>query len=317
MENLEGLLERVSARHRAALRWFVEHAGTNLLWPAPLSDGTFLATRAKGIYKPNWTKYALSIRQNLNSPYHDIAPIMRPDGTWSYSYFQENSNPADRDLAYTNRGLLACCEDKVPIGVMRQVNVGPQVRYHVVGLALVTKWEAGYFFLEGFSSNVHSHSRGLREKAETYFGEYKIDFALIDKFDPKDIFDERTRIASSIVQRQRQSEFRLNLLQIYDNRCCISSCDAVEALEAAHIVPYLGPKTNHPSNGLLLRADLHILFDLGLFAVDTKTMTVIVSSNLADTVYSTFSGTRLYLPRDENTIPNKEALNWHRAWTGL
>jgi hypothetical protein len=122
-----------------------------LAWPAPLSDGTILATRAKGIYKPNWTKYALSVRQTLNSPYHDSAPSIRPDGTWSYSYYQENSNPMDRDLAYTNRALLACYEDRIPVGVMRQISIKPQVRYHVVGLALVTKWEAGYFYLEGFS----------------------------------------------------------------------------------------------------------------------------------------------------------------------
>jgi putative restriction endonuclease len=107
------------------------------------------------------------------------------------------------------------------------------------------------------------------------------------------------------------------LLEIYKYRCCISGFDAVEALEAAHIIPYLGPETNHPSNGLLLRADLHILFDLGLLAVNTETMTIIVSSKLGNSVYASISGISLYIPADENVRPNKKALDQHRGWTGL
>src|SRR5271155_3471993 len=42
-------------------------------------------------------------------------------------------------------------------------------------------------------------------------------------------------------------------------------------LEAAHISPYRGLQSNHPQNGLLLRADLHSLFDLGMLAVDPLT----------------------------------------------
>jgi putative restriction endonuclease len=312
MENLEELLVRLPDRHRDALRWFAEHAGTDMAWPVPLPGGTFLATKAKGIYKPNWTKYALSIRQTLNSPYHDTAPSPRPDGTWSYSYYQEKDNPADRDSVYTNRALLACCEDTVPIGVMRQVSSRPQNRYHIDGLALVTNWEEGYFHLEGFSPADRSNTQVQRE--ETFHEEPDMSSAYIESFNPKDILDERMRAASFVVRRPGQSEFRIKLLEIYHGRCCISGYDAVEVLEAAHIIPYLGPKTNHPSNGLLLRADLHILFDLGLIAVDTETMRVIVSSKLGSTAYAAISGIRLYIPEDVNVRPSILALNQHRNW---
>jgi len=167
MENLEKLLARVPDRHRDALRWFAEHAGTDTELPDPLPGETFLTTKAKGIYKPNWTKYALSIRQTLNSPYHDIAPSTRPDGTWSYTYYQEKGNPADRDSAYTNRALLACCEDRIPIGVMRQVSSRPRNRYHIDGLALVTKWEEGYFYLEGFSPTGYPNAPDFQESVES------------------------------------------------------------------------------------------------------------------------------------------------------
>jgi putative restriction endonuclease len=84
--DLASCLERLPPRHSRALRWFNEHAGTDAGWPAPLasSDGdepTFLATRAKGIYKPAWSQYALSIRQTLDGPYADREPVRREDGS--------------------------------------------------------------------------------------------------------------------------------------------------------------------------------------------------------------------------------------------
>ena len=68
---------------------------------------------------------------------------------------------------------------------------------------------------------------------------------------------------------------------------------------------------------LILRADLHTLFDLGLLAVDTETMTVIVSPQLEDTPYSEFRGVRIYLPKDKTSVPSKEALDKQREWAGL
>src|SRR3712207_8092818 len=46
-----------------------------------------------------------------------------------------------------------------------------------------------------------------------------------------------------------------------------------------------GPETNHPTNGLLLRADLHLLFDQGLIGIDPATMTVLVHPALRSTRY--------------------------------
>ncbi|MSP78594.1 MAG: hypothetical protein EXR67_03450 [Dehalococcoidia bacterium] len=47
--------------HQNALQWFVVNSGLTKPWPAPLPDGTLLTTKAKGIYKPHWSKYALSV----------------------------------------------------------------------------------------------------------------------------------------------------------------------------------------------------------------------------------------------------------------
>lgn len=90
-------------------------------------------------------------------------------------------------------------------------------------------------------------------------------------FDPAMIEDGRERVAREIAIRRGQAGFRNQLLEAY-GCCAMSGCTVASALEAAHIMPYQGPGTNHPSNGLLLRADLHTLFDLGLLSVDHETL---------------------------------------------
>jgi len=100
MERLSDLPSHLLEHHRVALDWFADHAGEETSWPKLLGKDTKLASKAKGIYKPAWTKYALGIRHSLDSPYPDQGPTIRQDGTWSYSYFQENINPSERDTEY-------------------------------------------------------------------------------------------------------------------------------------------------------------------------------------------------------------------------
>ena len=125
--------------------------------------------------------------------------------------------------------------------------------------------------------------------------------------------DARERTLSEVVRRRGQPAFRAALLMAYDGRCAISGCHASEALEAAHIYPYRGDYTNHVTNGLLLRADLHTLFDLGLLTIDSATMTARFSKSLRMSHYSPLHGTALYIPHNEDQRPNVEALDWHRS----
>ena len=100
-------------------------------------------------------------------------------------------------------------------------------------------------------------------------------------------------------------------------RCAISGCDVVPVLEASHITPYLGTHTNRADNGLLLRADLHTLFDLKLIAIDTESMTVLVSPDLNGTCYEEFRDTQLRLPPAREDWPSQAALRKHREGSGL
>jgi len=152
MKTLAECLQTLPQRHQNALGWFLTRRGTIHPWPAPLADGTLLAAKPKGIYKPAWSRYALSVRENFGSDYRDKEPVSRPDGTWLYRYFQENANPQERDREFANRGLLQCRDDAVPVGVMRQVSSKRPCRYAILGVAYVRSWEEGYFLLEGFNS---------------------------------------------------------------------------------------------------------------------------------------------------------------------
>lgn len=128
-------------------------------------------------------------------------------------------------------------------------------------------------------------------------------------FDPNSVEDARTRVTRAIVQRRGNSAFRKALLAAYEKRCAVTGCDLVEALEAAHIVPYKGDQTNHITNGLLLRADIHTLFDLNLIAFDPKTLKVRVSATIAGTAFADhLKGLKLQLPRNPELAPNVEAL---------
>jgi hypothetical protein len=107
------------------------------------------------------------------------------------------------------------------------------------------------------------------------------------------------------------------LVAAYRSRCAITGCDAVEALEAAHIAPYRGEHYDHVQNGLLLRADLHSLFDLGLVSIDPKTMTVVIAAELVGTSYGELARSALSLPSDPRQRPSAEALAKHFEWTGI
>jgi hypothetical protein len=132
-------------------------------------------------------------------------------------------------------------------------------------------------------------------------------------FDPEDEVDARTKMLRSIAVRRGQPAFRQAVLVAYGRRCAVTGCDIEEALEAAHIVPYKGAHTNAVKNGLLLRADMHTLFDLGLFRIDPATFTVVMSPQLKASSYAQYDGARLTLPQLKPLHPSAQALAMHGA----
>ncbi len=143
------------------------------------------------------------------------------------------------------------------------------------------------------------------------------ELARLQSFDPDSGKAGRNQIIENIIRRRGQPAFRQELLAAYEYRCAITSFNAVDALEAAYIVPFRGKFTQHASNGILLRGDLHTLFDLGKLAIDTRTMTVILAEDLTESSYRIVAGRPLRFPKDEALRPSTEALDVHRRLSGL
>lgn len=113
----------------------------------------------------------------------------------------------------------------------------------------------------------------------------------------------------TIVQRPGQPEFRDRLMAAFEARCTITGCPDEAVLEAAHIVPFTG-SNDTPGNGLLLRRDIHALFDRHLIGIDAHNR-VRVSRALKDPAYRKLQGTTLRTPRDPRWTPNQDALREH------
>lgn len=132
-------------------------------------------------------------------------------------------------------------------------------------------------------------------------------------FSPDSVEDQRKRVYASIVRRQGQAKFRSALLEAYEGRCAMTGWGVVDVLEAAHIYPYLGKDTNVVPNGLLLRADVHTLFDLQLISVDADTMEICIAPQLRETGYGVRHGAPLGLPAATALEPDRRLLERHRA----
>jgi hypothetical protein len=121
--------------------------------------------------------------------------------------------------------------------------------------------------------------------------------------------ERAVRLASRLTTPSR---FRSTLLEVYNRQCAITGFDVVQALEAAQIYPYYKKgKTYKVENGLLLRADIHKLFDLYQIAVHPETMEVSIAPELEGTGYGELNGKKLRLPEDKNLWPDRKMLERH------
>lgn len=125
-------------------------------------------------------------------------------------------------------------------------------------------------------------------------------------------YDARVMQQKAITVRQGQGRFRSELLHEYGRRCCITGWGVEPVLEAAHIAPYRGAHTNHVWNGLLLRSDLHTLFDLNEVTV-LPDGTIRMSPPLRHTAYGTFDQKQIRRPTSQTAHPDTDVVTEHNA----
>ena len=116
-------------------------------------------------------------------------------------------------------------------------------------------------------------------------------------------------------QRLGQGAFRVLVTDTYQRRCAITREKALPALEAAHIRPVADEGKHRIDNGLLLRSDVHKLFDAGYVTV-TPDYQFRASHKLKDDFhngeeYFRLQGSSIWLPHDTDSRPNRKFLEWH------
>jgi putative restriction endonuclease len=119
-----------------------------------------------------------------------------------------------------------------------------------------------------------------------------------------------------VLPRLGQGLFRILVTDAYSRRCAMTGERTLPVLEAAHIKPYSLVKRHELSNGVLMRSDLHTLFDEGYLTVDPKDRCVVVSKRIREEFengkdYYKLQGQVLREPNDAWAKPSPENLEYH------
>ncbi|MCT7961146.1 pentapeptide repeat-containing protein [Laspinema sp. D1] len=115
----------------------------------------------------------------------------------------------------------------------------------------------------------------------------------------------------AISHRRGPGEFRQNLLAAYNGCCAVTGCNAEPVLEAVYLKSNDRNPSTHPSSGLLLRSDIHTLFDLYLLAIEPESLTVLFSPQLRETCYAEYHGKLLREATAPEFQPDPLKLQFH------
>lgn len=124
--------------------------------------------------------------------------------------------------------------------------------------------------------------------------------------------------SNSVLRKVRlgQGAFRVLVTDAYNRRCTISGEKTLPVLEAAHIKSYAHSGPHFISNSLLLRSDIHKLFDAGYITITTD-LKIVVSKKIKEEFengreYYKFHGNELInIPDKEINRPHRSFIEWH------
>ncbi len=119
----------------------------------------------------------------------------------------------------------------------------------------------------------------------------------------------------TVLPRLGQGSFRVLVTDTYKRKCAITGERTLPALEAAHIKPYNQEGSHQIANGILLRSDIHRLFDRGYVTVTTD-YRFHVSKRIREEFnngheYYALRGKTIYVPESPVLQPAKDHLLWH------
>jgi putative restriction endonuclease len=120
---------------------------------------------------------------------------------------------------------------------------------------------------------------------------------------------------TEIYPRLGQGSFRILVTDAYERRCAITNERTLPALDAAHIKPFADDGDHQVTNGILLRKDIHALFDKGYITI-TPSLEIEVSHKIKEEFengkdYYQHHGQIIHFPQKRMDQPSKEILEWH------
>lgn len=127
-------------------------------------------------------------------------------------------------------------------------------------------------------------------------------------------------IFALVACRRGQLKFRNGLTKCYGAQCQVTGCNIMAILEAAHIKPYSAARNMRIDNGLLLRADIHTLFDLNLLGIEPTSLKIRLHPSI-NKEYGTFDdkvlrGIETHRPAEAHLRQRFEQFQRHVAMTG-
>jgi len=125
-------------------------------------------------------------------------------------------------------------------------------------------------------------------------------------------FDYRSHLP-----RLGQGAFPLMVMDAYGRRCAITGEKTLPALDAAHIRPFSELQSHEVQNGILMRSDIHRLFDQGYVTV-TPDLRFSVSPQIRDqfhngVIYYDLHDRPVQVPDAAEQRPDNSALEWHSS----
>ena len=151
----------------------------------------------------------------------------------------------------------------------------------------------------------------LPELAEAAEGMFESDEPL--GFDPFAGLDKRVKILSEKVRREGQSEFYKAMRRNWRRKCPVTQTNVMAVLDGAHIYRYGGAATNDHRNGILLRADVHRLFDRYLvsFSYDGPDLVFHVAKDLREGEYGKYHELRILRIDIPKSAPHGDVVRYH------
>jgi putative restriction endonuclease len=159
-----------------------------------------------------------------------------------------------------------------------------------------------------------SHGHGLRLWQQV---QERLEAMSMVMASPNELGDPARRYGEPtfVLLRLGQGSFRVIVTDAYQRRCAITREKTLPALEAAHIRPFSEHGPHRVDNGLLLRSDIHRLFDSGYVTITTDHHFV-VSNRIKEEFdngeqYRIFHGHEIHMPPNPQFKPGSEFLTWH------